>query len=259
MVLRQAAPNLVNYNYALQFCNVLISQKDVGFRGHIGYNCFECWVDLLYSNGEQIKSLINSTNSSLHTCNPKKVADGDQNAQEIQSKKDELQNALIDLLLFLTIICWCCLGQRKIYLKTEELTAPPSLSSSHTDFDLLLRQNYNFPPRVNNNDSSSIEQELRSQQQHPPSSFWIEEEQAQIENNNCNSIDIDLTKVEEKHWAYRAINEALDDGKSSIEIDGGELIDFVRTTKASFGIHVTDIGESIRHFFMYLSFKNNDM
>jgi hypothetical protein len=58
---------------------------------------------------------------------------------------------------------------------------------------------------------------------------------------------------------YRAINEALDDGKSSIEIDSGELIDFVRTTKATFGIHVTDIGESIRHFFMYLSFKNNDM
>jgi hypothetical protein len=48
---------------------------------------------------------------------------------------------------------------------------------------------------------------------------------------------------------YRAINEALDDGKSSIEIDRGELIDFVRTTKATFGIHVTDIGESIRHFF----------
>ena len=83
------APNLVNYNYALQFYNVLISNKNVGFRGHICYNCFECWVDLLYDDSEQIKSLINSTNSSLHTCNPKKVADGDQNAQEIQSKKDE--------------------------------------------------------------------------------------------------------------------------------------------------------------------------
>ena len=58
---------------------------------------------------------------------------------------------------------------------------------------------------------------------------------------------------------YSANNEALDDGKSSIEINRGELIDFVRTTKATFGIHVTDIGESIRHFFMYLSFKNNDM
>ena len=105
----------------------------------------------------------------------------------------------------------------------------------------------------------SIEQELRSQQQYPPSSFWIEEEQEQIESNNCNSIDIDLTKVEEKHWAYRAIKEALDDGKSSIEIDSGELIDFLKRARATFGIHVTDIGESIRHFFMYLSFKNNDM
>jgi hypothetical protein len=58
------APNLVNYIYALQFCNILINNKNVGFRGHICYNCFECWVDLLYSDSEQIKSLINSTNSS---------------------------------------------------------------------------------------------------------------------------------------------------------------------------------------------------
>jgi hypothetical protein len=252
---KTAASNLVNYNYA-QFYNILTSNKNVGFRGHICYNCFECWVDLLYSNGEQIISLMNSTNSSPHICNLKKVTDAHQNAEDIQSKKDELQNALTDLLLFLTIICWFCFGQSKIYLKTEELTAPTSLSSSsHPAFDLLQRQNYNFPPRIDNNDSSSIEQELRSQQQqHPPSSFWIEEEQEHIE-SNCNSIHIDLRKVEEKHWAYRAINEVLDDGKSSIEIGSGELIDFVRTTKATFGIHVTDIGESIRHFFMYLSFK----
>jgi hypothetical protein len=255
---KTAAPNLVNYNYALQFYNILTSNKNVGFRGHICYNCFECWVDLLYSNSEQIISLIKSTNSSPHKCDPKKVTDAHQNPEDIQSKKDELQNALTELLLFLTIICWCCFGQRKIYLKTEEsITAPRPLSSSpssHPAFDLLQSQNYNFPPRVDNNDNG-IEQELRSQQQHPHSSFWIEAEQEQIENNNCNSIHIDLRKVEEKHWAYRAIKEALDDGKSSIEIDSGELIDFVRTTKSTCGIHVTDIGESIRHFFMYLSFK----
>ena len=261
--IKTAAPNLVNYNYVLQFYNVLTNNKNVGFRGRTCYNCFECWVDLLYNDSEEIKSLINSTKPSTHTCNPKKVADAHQNAEDIQSKKDKLQNALTDLLAFLTIISWCCFGQRKIYLKTEELTAPrpPSSSSpSHPDFDLLQRQNYNFPPRVDNNDNSSIEQELSSLQPHPDSSFWIEEEeQDRIESNNCNSINIDLTKVEEKHWAYRAISEALDDGKSSIEIDGGESIDFIMTTKATFGIHVTDIGESIRHFFMYLSFKNNDM
>src|ERR1051325_6580316 len=249
---KTAAPNLVNYNYALQFYNILISNKNVGFRGHICYNCFECWVDLLYSNSEQIKSLINSTRPSTHTCNLKKVTDAHQNPEDIQSKKDEVQNALINLLLFLIIICWCCFGQRKIYLKTEELTAPTSLSSSsHPAFDLLQRQNYNLPPRIDNNDSSTIEQELRSpQQQHPPSSFWIEEEKEHIE-SNCYSINIDLTKIEEKHWAYRAISEALDDGKSSIEIDSGELFDFVRTSKATFGIYVTHIGESIRHFFVY--------
>jgi hypothetical protein len=255
-------PNLVNYNYGLQFCNILTSNKNIGFRGHICYNCFECWVDLLYSNSEQIKSLINSTRPSTHTCNLKKVTDAHQNAEDIQSKKDEVQNALTELLLFLTIICWCCFGQRKIYLKTEELTAPaqPPPSSSHAAFDLLQRQNYNFPPRIDNNDSSRIEQELRSQQHHPTSSFWTEEEeQEHIESNNCNTVDIDLTKVEGKHWAYRAINEALDDGKSSIEIESSELIDFLKRARATFGIHVTDVGESIRHFFVYLSFKNNNM
>jgi hypothetical protein len=248
-------PNLVNYLYALQFCNFLINNKTVGFRGHICYNCFECWVDLLYSDSEEIKSLINSTNSSLHTCKPKKVADGDQNAQEIQSKKGELQNMLTDLLLFPTIICWFCVGHRKIYLKAEELTSSSSLlPPPHPAFDLLQRQNNNHLPRVGDVGGGSIEEELRRpSQQYPPSSFWIEQEQ--VENNNCNSIDIDLTKVEEKHWAYRAIKEALDDGKSSIEIDGGELIDFLKRARATFGIHVTDIGETIRHFFMYLSFK----
>jgi hypothetical protein len=256
--IRTAAPNLVHYNYALQFYNILTSNKNIGFRGHICYNCFECWVDLLYSNSEQqIKSLINSTNSSPHTCNLKKVTDAHQNAQEIQSKKDELQNGLTDLLVFLTIICWFCFGQNKIYLKTEELTAPPPplSSSSLAAFDLLQRQNNNHHPRVDDV-GGSIEQELRSQQQqHPPSSFWIEEEQEQIESNNCNSIDIDLTKVEEKHWAYREIKEALDDGKSSIEMDSGELIDFLKRARATFGIRAVDMGESIRHFFMYLSFK----
>jgi hypothetical protein len=201
-------PNLVNYNYGLQFCNILTSNKNVGFRGHICYNCFECWVDLLYSNSEQqIKSLLNSTNSSPHTCSPKKVTDAHQHAEDIQSKKDELQNALTELLLFLIITCWCCFGQRKIYLKTKELTAPTSLSSSPSSypaFDLLQRQNNNHLSRVDDvsGSCSSIEQELRSQQQqqHPPSSFWIEAEQEQIESNNCNSIHIDLRKVDEKHW-----------------------------------------------------------
>src|SRR6476659_10186204 len=113
-------PNVVNYNYALQFCNILINNKNVGFRGHVCYNCFECWVDLIYRDSEQIKSLINSARSSPHTCNPRKVIDAHQN-EDIHSKKDELQNALTDLLVFLTITCWCCFSQRKIYLNTEEL------------------------------------------------------------------------------------------------------------------------------------------
>jgi len=66
--IKTVAPNLVNYNNALHFYNVLISNKNVGFRGHMCYNCFECWVDLVYSDSGQIKSSINSSNSSSHTC-----------------------------------------------------------------------------------------------------------------------------------------------------------------------------------------------
>ena len=86
---KTAAPNLVNYSYALQFYNVLTSSRNVGFRGHMCYDCFECWVDLVYSDSEQTKSLINSTKPSTHACNPKKVTDAHQNAEDIQSKKDE--------------------------------------------------------------------------------------------------------------------------------------------------------------------------
>jgi hypothetical protein len=109
--------------------------------------------------------------------------------------------------LFLTIIGWFCFDQRKIYLKTEELTAPtpPPPSSSHPAFDLLQSQNYNFPPRVDNNDSK-IEQELRRPQQHPPSLFWIE---SVCDEDYTTMFDEEL----KDSTAYRAINEALDDGK----------------------------------------------
>ena len=124
-----------------------------------------------------------------------------------------------------------CNGSNCCYLIFDRNSG--SSSPSHPAFDLLQGQNNNHLPRVDDV-GGSIEQELRRpSQQYPPSSFWIEEEQEQIE-NNCNSIHIDLAKVQEKHWAYRAINEALDDGKSSVEIDSGELIDFVRTTKARY-------------------------
>ncbi|MFL6362210.1 MAG: hypothetical protein ACJ709_02045, partial [Nitrososphaeraceae archaeon] len=79
---------------------------------------------------------------------------------------------------------------------------------------------------------------------------------------NCNSVDIDLTKVEKSHWAFRAIKEALNNGKSSVVMDGNELLDFLRCAKGSYGIHTEHIDGCRRQFCMYLSFKddkNNDL
>lgn len=152
----------------------------------------------------------------------------------------------------MVIICWSYFGQRKIHLKTEELT---SSASSSIAFDPTQRQNNNYLANV---DDNNIEQELRPQQeQQTPSSFWIKEKE-EVE-NNCNSIDIDLAKIENNHWAYRAIKESLYNGKSSILIDIIELIDFVKTAKATFGTCTVDINGSIRDFLMYLSFRNNNI
>ena len=62
----------------------------------------------------------------------------------------------------------------------------------------------------------------------------------------------------ESHWAYRAIKEEKRGDKKSIIIDGGELIDFVRTARATFGTFRVQMGEdaSSRYFFMYLSISN---
>ncbi|MFL6367804.1 MAG: hypothetical protein ACJ72T_04555 [Nitrososphaeraceae archaeon] len=79
---------------------------------------------------------------------------------------------------------------------------------------------------------------------------------------NCNSVDIDLAKIEESHWAFRSIKEALNNGKSSVVMDGNELLDFLRCAKGSYGIHTEHIDGCRRQFCMYLSFKddkNNDL
>jgi hypothetical protein len=99
-----------------------------------------------------------------------------------------------------------------------------------------------YEDKSNEEDNSIEQQQLRAQQSRM--SCRIEGEEV-----NCNSIDVDLSKVEEKHWAYRAIKGAVEFGKSSIVIDSNQLINFLKAAKATFGAHTSDIDGSIRHFF----------
>ena len=81
---------------------------------------------------------------------------------------------------------------------------------------------------------------------------WIEGEEL-----NCNPININLTRLTEKHWAYRSISDAVQFGKSLLAIDNNELINFLKTVKGTFGVLTTDIGDSIRHFLIYITFEND--
>ena len=224
--------------------NMFRNNKNIGLRGHICNNCFHCWVHPVYSNSKDMISLVKSTKPFPHRCNPEKVADAQINIQDIQSKKNASENELIKLLLLLIFGLWCYFPQNKICLKTEELISLPYSSS---ELDPVHRQDNHYSSQLHED-----EIEEQKQQQQVPMSFGVQREQI-----NCNSIDIDLNKVEKSHWAYRAIAKAQDNRKSSIVIDGSELMDFVKVVKASYGILIKNIDGSTRYFFMYLSFKDN--
>jgi hypothetical protein len=250
-------PSLKPINLALKFVKHLAdylvldttfrNNKNVGFRGHLCNNCFQCWVDPVYSNSHDLRSLIKSKKPSLHACNPKEVTDA-QNTQGIQSKRNVSENALIDLLVLTILFYLSYHNQNKIFLRTEELI---SQTSAGDDFYPIPEQgnDYRHPPPP----PPQLQVDRTQQQiQHTSTSISIEGEEV-----NCNPVDIDLAKVDEHHWAYRGIKEALNEGKSSIELTASELIDFMKATKASYGMYTEKINDVPRRYFMYLSYEKN--
>ncbi|MFL6325214.1 MAG: hypothetical protein ACJ72C_10680, partial [Nitrososphaeraceae archaeon] len=112
-----------DYAALLILDSIIRNNKNIGFRGRTCNNCCACWVDPIYSNSEDMKSLIKSTKPSPHICDPKKVADAQINVQDIQNAS---KKALINLLVQLIIIYWCYFPQNKICLRTEEFTSSAS-------------------------------------------------------------------------------------------------------------------------------------
>ena len=227
--------------------NMLRNNKNIGFRGHICNNCLHCWVDPVYSNREDLNSLIKSTKPSPHMCDPRKVADIQMYLQDMPSKKNISENTLIDLLVILVSIYWCYFPQNRIYLRTEELTF-----SAHTsgELNVVHKQDKAYPFQVHD-DLTKEEEQAEQQNVSPP--FKI-----QLEKINCNSVDIDLNNLEKSHWAYRATNEVLSHGESSIVLNDNDLREFVKSAKGSYGIYRGYMGGSIRHFLMFLSFSHNN-
>ncbi|MGA9841707.1 MAG: hypothetical protein WBQ25_05280 [Nitrososphaeraceae archaeon] len=81
-------------------------------------------------------------------------------------------------------------------------------------------------------------------------SSWIKEE-------DCINLG-NIKEIKESHWAYRAIKQEKVGDKKQITIGGIELIDFARTTRATFGAFRVQMGEDdlIRYFFMHFSILN---
>jgi hypothetical protein len=128
------------------------------------------------------------------------------NFQDISSKKNTSENALITLIVTLIFIYWCYFPLNSICLRTEELTSP---ASSNAEFDVVQRQDKDYSFQLYDDGAKD-----QKRQQHTPLSFRVQTEQI-----NCNSINISLDNLEQSHWAYRAINEAQSDKKSSIMLD----------------------------------------
>jgi hypothetical protein len=208
-----------------------VQNKNFAFRGNVCANCSTWWIDILFNNEGEMKSLL-YTKSTLHRCDPMKVADA-KKVQEAGTKKIELENQLVMSLL--SLICFCSIFKSKTpYLEARELIFPPNYA-----IDLLRNQSDHHSQEHSN---IKVEESIQK--------CWIEGEEV-----NCNPVDVDLAKVEKNHWAYRAIDSVVQFGKSSLEIDNNELIAFLGAARGTIGVRTTDIGEDLRHFLMYISFR----
>jgi len=129
------APSLANYYNAIALLSsiekIVRSNRNIGLQGQICHNCFCCWVDPVFNNEEEMRSLLKIKPLS-HICDPKKVEDLQKNIQDVQGKKKRLYNDLISILLQLVIIIYLGFSQmRAVHLKAEELFLPPQVNNDN--------------------------------------------------------------------------------------------------------------------------------
>jgi hypothetical protein len=204
------------------------NKKNIAFRGNICDNCLTYWIEPLSNNEEEMKSLI-YTKPQPHKCTSKNLVEA-KKVHDARIKKNELENNLIKDLQLFTNVC-ANLQDKKLFLETKELIYSPNYF-----MDRLISQSIN--DFHDNND------------QKPYLRCWVEGEQV-----NCNSVHINLTAMDEKYWANRAIYECVKSGQSSFELNNNEFVDFLKVTKGTLGVLTTpNVDGSIRYFFMYISF-----
>jgi hypothetical protein len=224
--------------------HIIDNNRNVGFRGYLCTNCFSYWADLVCNNKEEgMKSLL-LEKASNHKCDPKKCQEiNTLNCQDVENKKEQACKGLGDLVTSM-ISGIVLFGQKTIYLNIEELNcAPPQ-----TNLLFYRPQHWLNPFDKRHNELAMNARrriEEREEQQQPLS--WIKEE-------DCINLG-DIKEMKDSYWASRAIKEGKGEDKKGVVMDGSELIDFVKTTRANFGtfrVQMEDDG-STRYFLMYFS------
>jgi hypothetical protein len=99
----------------------------------------------------------------------------------------------------------------------------------------IFRSEYSKEKNNNKNISDRVE-EIKSKYSKP----WID--------GSC----INLGRLDNNHWAYRALNENEDKGTA---IDNNELLDFLNLAKSTFAPFQAEAGGRLRHFYICISGK----
>jgi len=197
------------------------SRRIIGFQGGICKNCFSSF---FYEVSDKQRMIPRTQGKLAHTCDAKNVSDA-KSVPDIQSKKEQAHIALINMLLQLVLRVNAQSGQT-ISLKAEELV-PASYSSGleYTENNLQLGDDKE------------------------PSLISIKEE---------DHIDIDLEEKTENHWANHIFKEKGQEDERSIVLRLDELLDFIHTTKATFGVFRVKTGDgnfrAERYFLVYIVF-----
>ena len=214
--------------------NIIDNNRNVGFRGHVCYKCFSYWIDLVHNNKDEGMKSLMLEKPPDHTCDIKKVLKvNESNFQDLASKKNQAYDKLSDL--FTSMVSGIILfGQKPIHLNIEELDSAPQQQTHPLYHPSFRLKSFTEPQNdLSFGDNKRIGE--KAEQNERQLSSWIKEE-------DC--IDIgNINEIKESHWTYRAIKEEKRGEKKSIIIDGGELIDFVRTARATFGTFRVQMGE----------------
>jgi hypothetical protein len=190
----------ISFEFYQQQLSYNESKNIIGFQGGICENCFS---PFFYEVSGKQKMIPRPQAKLAHRCDAKDVSDA-KSVLDIQSKREQIHVCLTNMLLqtVLRIITWS--GRRTISLKAEELV-PTSYLSGLEDTENNLQ--------LDGNTEDSL-----------------------ISTKEEDHVDIDLEGIGENRSANHIFKEKGQGEERLIVLRLDELLDFIHTTDATFGV-----------------------